>query len=72
VPLDWATMQMNLGATLAKLGEREGGTARLQEAIAAFNACLEVSASVWPGERVQDVRSRRDAASAEIARRAGR
>jgi hypothetical protein len=28
--------QMNLGAALARLGERESGTARLEEAVAAY------------------------------------
>jgi tetratricopeptide (TPR) repeat protein len=32
---------MNLGATLDVLGEREGGTARLEEAVAAYRAALE-------------------------------
>jgi tetratricopeptide (TPR) repeat protein len=40
-PLDWATTQMNLGGALARLGERESGTARLEEAVAAFRAALE-------------------------------
>jgi tetratricopeptide (TPR) repeat protein len=35
-PLDWAATQMNLGNALARLGERESGTARLEEAVAAF------------------------------------
>jgi hypothetical protein len=41
VPLDWAQTQNNLGtalATLATLGERESGTARLEEAVAAYRA----------------------------------
>jgi hypothetical protein len=32
VPLDWAQTRNNLGNALASLGEREGGTARLEEA----------------------------------------
>jgi hypothetical protein len=32
VPLDWAMTQMNLGSALSTLGERESGTARLEEA----------------------------------------
>jgi tetratricopeptide (TPR) repeat protein len=34
---------MNLGTALLRLGERESGTARLEEAIAADRAALEVS-----------------------------
>jgi len=33
--------QMNLGAALAILGRRESGTARFEEAVAAFRAALE-------------------------------
>jgi hypothetical protein len=32
---------MNLGNALAKLGSRESGTARLEEAVAAYRAALE-------------------------------
>jgi tetratricopeptide (TPR) repeat protein len=41
VPLDWATTQNNLGIALRKLGERESGTARLEEAVAAYRAALK-------------------------------
>jgi tetratricopeptide (TPR) repeat protein len=41
VPLDWAMTQNNLGAALRALGERESGTARLEEAVAAYRAALE-------------------------------
>ena len=41
VPLDWAMTQMNLGTALWTLGERESGTARLEEAVAAYRAALE-------------------------------
>ena len=40
MPLDWAMTQNNLGAALATLGERESGTARLEEAVAAYRAAL--------------------------------
>ena len=33
--------QNNLGTALLRLGERESGTARLDEAVAAFRAALE-------------------------------
>ncbi len=33
--------QNNLGATLRTLGERESGTARLEEAVAAYRAALQ-------------------------------
>ena len=41
VPLDWAMTQNNLGTALWTLGEREAGTARLEEAVAAYRAALE-------------------------------
>jgi tetratricopeptide (TPR) repeat protein len=40
-PLDWATMQNNLGNALQTLGEQESGTARLEEAVAAYRAALQ-------------------------------
>ena len=39
-PLDWATTQNNLGNALSTLGERESGTARLEEAVAAYRDAL--------------------------------
>src|SRR5947199_261967 len=68
-PLRWAMTQMNLGIALAALGERESGTGKLEEAVAAFNACLAVTAPVWPPKRVQYVETRRDQTQAEITRR---
>ena len=41
MPLEWATTQNNLGNALSALGERESGTARLEEAVAAYRAALE-------------------------------
>jgi hypothetical protein len=41
VPLHWAMTQNNLGATLLRLGERESGTGRLEEAVVAYHAALE-------------------------------
>ena len=71
VPLQWAVTQNNLGTALRTLGERESGTARLEEAVAVFDACLTVTETAWPDERAQQVRSNRDEAMAEIARRSG-
>ena len=48
VPLDWATAQNNLGATLAVLGKRESGTERLEQAMVAFTEVLKEH----PRERV--------------------
>jgi hypothetical protein len=41
VPLDWAMTQNNLGAALQTLGGRESGTARLEEAVAAYRDALQ-------------------------------
>jgi tetratricopeptide (TPR) repeat protein len=41
VPLDWARTQVNLGYALSRLGERESGTARLEEAVVGYRAALE-------------------------------
>ena len=39
--LQWATIQTNLGLALWRLGERESGTVRLEEAVGAYRAALE-------------------------------
>ena len=41
VPNDWAVTQNNLGSALVRLGERESGTAQLEEAIVAFGEALK-------------------------------
>jgi tetratricopeptide (TPR) repeat protein len=41
VPLDWAVTQNNPGSALRTLGERESGTARLEEAVAAYRDALK-------------------------------
>ena len=41
MPLDWATTQNNLGVALPTLGERESGTAQLEEAVAAYREALK-------------------------------
>jgi hypothetical protein len=41
VPLDWATTQNNLGLALQVIGDRESGTAKLEEAIAAYREALK-------------------------------
>ena len=41
MPLDWARTQNNLGAALRVLGERESGTGKLDEAVAAYREALK-------------------------------
>jgi hypothetical protein len=72
VPLHWVRTQMNLGTALQALGEREIGTARLEQAVTAFEACLAVTASVWPVQWVRYVQTHRDETMAEIARRSAK
>jgi len=38
--MDWAMTQNNLGNALRRLGERESGPARLEEAVAAYHAAV--------------------------------
>jgi Tetratricopeptide repeat len=49
VPLDWAATQMNLGNALSNLGKREGGTAKLEEAVAAYRDALKEFTSACAG-----------------------
>ena len=48
MPLQWATIQYNLGNALTTLGVRESGAARLTEAVAAYRDALKE----WTRERV--------------------
>ena len=48
VPLDWARTQNDLGIALTIFGRRESGTAKLEEAVAAFREALKE----WTRERV--------------------
>ena len=65
MPLDWARTQTGLGLALSALGSREAGTVRLEEAAAAFDACLTVVVSAWPDEWIRAVRESRDDAQAK-------
>jgi tetratricopeptide (TPR) repeat protein len=76
-PLDWAMTQNHLGNALRALGEHEheSGMARLEAlrgAVAAWEACLTVTASAWPPEWVQFVQTRRDETQADIGRRSAK
>src|SRR6516225_4765249 len=48
VPLQWATIQNDLGNALSVLGERESGTAKLEAAVVAYREALKE----WTRERV--------------------
>jgi tetratricopeptide (TPR) repeat protein len=48
LPLDWAWTQHTLGNALSSLGERESGTEKLEEAVAAYREALKE----WTRERV--------------------
>jgi hypothetical protein len=40
-PLDWAKTQVNVGNALVRFDEREGGTAKLEEAAVAYREALK-------------------------------
>jgi hypothetical protein len=69
-PLEWAAEQRVLADALWQLGTRETGTARLEQAVASWQASLEAAAASWPADRIVSVRSAIAAAQIEIARRA--
>jgi hypothetical protein len=64
--------QHNLGAVLATLGEREGGTARLQEAVEAFRAALAEFEAAGAGRSAAAARRNLARAAAVLAERRGR
>jgi hypothetical protein len=64
--------QNGLGSVLSTLGQRESGTARLEEAISCWDACLTVASSEWLPEWVQTLRSTRHDTQAEIAQRSAK
>ena len=41
-PSGWAATQVDLGTVLSSWGKRDSGTARLEQAVAAYHAALEV------------------------------
>jgi hypothetical protein len=40
-------MQNNLGNAIARLGERESGTARVEQAVAAYRAAAKDDDNIW-------------------------
>ena len=69
VPLDWAMTQNNLGTALTRLGERESGTARLEEAVAAYRAALEVFREAQAAYYIQKAENNLQKAEALLAAR---
>jgi tetratricopeptide (TPR) repeat protein len=80
VPLDWALTQNNLGNALRVQGERERGTARLREAVIAYEAALVVLRSAQADyylqtternlQQVRDEVAQRNSAKGKAGRRA--
>ena len=66
---DWATTQNNLGNALSRLGEREGGTARLEEAVAACNDALKIFVAAEVAYYVDVCRKNLDGVKALLAAR---
>jgi len=71
LPLDWAWSQNDLGLVLSRLGEREGGTTRLEEAVAAYDAALDGFAAAGTTANINACRANRDKAQALLAQRKG-
>jgi hypothetical protein len=70
VPLDWAGTQNNLGIALARLGEREGRTETLQQAVdaAALTEWTQEAAPYWHIMAQQNL----DYVNAVLAQRRGK
>ena len=47
LPLDWATAQIGLGASLRALAKQENNLKRLEEAVVAYQAALQVLNPEW-------------------------
>ena len=71
-PLDWAMTQNNLGATLQRLGERESGTAHLEDAVEAYRAALKVFQEAQASFYVKHTQSNLVRADALLAERRSR
>ena len=61
--------QNNLGSALRALGERESGTARLEEAVAAYDAALAVFVAAGADHYIEVCRRNRDRVLELIAER---
>jgi hypothetical protein len=69
VPLQWAGTQMSLGNALATLGAREAGTARLEEAVQAYEGALAVFETAGAGYYAEVARRNHDQATALLRER---
>jgi len=69
VPLQWAVTQMNLGTALLTLGEREAGTGRLEEAVTAYDAALQVFVSARSDYYIEGCRNAQNRVQALLAER---
>jgi hypothetical protein len=68
-PFEWAKIQSYLGGALETLGQREGGTRRLAEAVAACDAALEVFEATTADYQIKICRMNRAATRALLAER---
>lgn len=66
VPLDWAVTLNSLGNALTTLGQRESGTAQLEEAVAAYDAALTVFVPARADYYTDTCRANRDRALAQL------
>jgi hypothetical protein len=65
------TLTNNLGTALKSLGERESGTARLEEAVAAYDVALIVLVPARAEYYMDICRANRDKALARLTERKG-
>jgi len=71
VPLDWPATQYNLGLALSSLGERESGTEKLTEAVAAYREALKEYTRAHPAPMGDDADESRPCAFKPRARENG-
>jgi tetratricopeptide (TPR) repeat protein len=67
MPQKWAMTQIDLGVALKALGQRESGTAHLDEAAEALSACMQITGC--PPDLARYAQTQRDTVQAEIGRR---
>jgi hypothetical protein len=60
MPLHWAITEWGLGNALKALGEREGGTARLSNAVNAYESALAIFVSTGSDRYAEICRTSRD------------
>jgi hypothetical protein len=68
----WEQTQVNLGTALGMLGERESGTAHLEQAVAAFRELYRSAPAGPDASRIESSRQRADTVLARLPLRVRR